>query len=137
MKRNEPVTRIMTPNPVTVHQKTKVSEVRHLLAEGRFHHVPVVEGPRLIGIISATDLLRLTWGMDDERGLDSLLDHTRTIPEIMRVPVTVTPQTTIRHAVQILAEGRFNSLPVVSGQNLVGIVTSRDVMTYLLELFDA
>jgi len=137
MKRNEPVTRIMTPNPVTVHQKTKVSEVRHLLAEGRFHHVPVVEGPRLIGIISATDLLRLTWGMDDERGLDSLLDHTRTIPEIMRVPVTVTPQTTIRHAVQILAEGRFNSLPVVSGQNLVGIVTSRDVMKYLLELFDA
>ena len=136
MKRNEPVTRIMTPNPVTVHRHMKVSEVRHLLADGHFHHVPVVDGPRLVGIISATDLLRLTWGMDDERGLDQLLDHTRTIPEIMSVPTSVTPQTTIRHAVEILAEGRFNSLPVVSGQNLVGIVTTRDVMRYLLELFD-
>lgn len=133
MKRNEPVTRIMTPNPVTVHRGMRVSDVRRILAEGRFHHLPVVDGPKLVGIISSTDLLRLQWGMDDERGLDSLLDHFKAIPEVMSVPDTITPKTTIRRAVEILAEGRFNALPVVSDQNLVGIVTTRDVLRYLLE----
>lgn len=136
MKRNEPITRIMTPNPVTVHRGMKVSEVRKILAEGRFHHLPVVDGARLVGIISSTDLLRLSWGLEDERGLDAILDHTKAIPEVMNVPETITPHTTIRRAVEILAEGRFNSLPVVDGHHLVGIVTTRDVMRYLLELFE-
>lgn len=136
MKRNEPVSKIMTRNPVTAHRAMKVSEVRKILSDGRFHHVPVVDGKRLIGIISSTDLLRLAWGFDDERGLDALLDHLKSIPEVMNAAESIPHTTPIRRAVEILAEGRFNSLPVVDDGELVGIVTSRDIMRYLLDLLD-
>ena len=69
MKKNEPIKHIMTTTPVTVHTKQNPSEVRALLAEGKFHHVPVVSGEKLVGMISSTDLMRVSFNnyMGDAR----------------------------------------------------------------------
>lgn len=138
MKRNEPVTRIMTATVVTVHTGQRLSEVRKAMTDGRFHHVPVVSGKKLLGMLSATDLLRVTYeyGVDDRQN-DTVLDHTVAIRELMTTtPITIRDTATIRDAVGILAEGKFHSLPVVNGDGeLAGLVTTTDILRYLLEQY--
>ena len=140
MKRNEPVSKIMSTNLVTVHHGEPVSKVRQLIREHGVHHVPVVNGQKLVGIVSNADVLRVSFGEafhTDERTVDATLDHTMTLEELMQKdPVSVRENSPIREAAKILAQGDFHSLPVVSdGQKLVGMVTSTDLINYLLDQF--
>jgi CBS-domain-containing membrane protein len=138
MKRNEPVSKIMTTTLVSVHVGQKLSEVRTAMTEGGFHHVPVVSGKKLLGVLSATDLLRVTYEYGvDPRQNDAVLDNTVGIEQLMTTePVTLLRTATIRDAVVILAEGRFHSLPVVDeNHHLVGLVTSTDLLRYLLDQY--
>jgi CBS domain-containing protein len=139
MKHNEPVKKIMAVDPVTVHEKQKVSDVHRLIVERKIHHVPVVSGRRLIGLISATDLLRVSWGdvnKQDPRQVDVLLD-TLAIRDVMQEDiVTLRQSDTVRHAAEQLAQGDYHSLPVLDdADELVGMVTSTDLIKYLLEQY--
>ena len=139
MKRNEPISHIMTKDPITVHHGQKVSEVRQLFIEHGIHHIPVVSGKRLLGIISATDMMRLSLSAygSDERTMDAMLDHQFTIEQVMSKHLTtLDAKGTIREAAERLREGRFHALPVVDEQgNLAGIVTTTDLIGYLLEQY--
>jgi len=140
MKRNEPVSKIMSTNLVTVHHGEPVSKVRQLIREHGVHHVPVVSGQKLVGIVSNSDVLRVSFGdafKTDERTVDATLDHTMTLDQLMQKnPISVQEDSPIREAAQILANGNFHSLPVVTGDHkLVGMLTSTDLIRYLLEQF--
>jgi len=139
MKRNESVSHIMSTNLVTVHLGNKLSEVRALLRERKIHHVPVVSGTRFVGLLSANDLLRVSWGdpySHDPREVDTLLD-TQDIRDVMQEDVkTVLPTATVREAAQALVQGSFHGLPVVDANgDLVGLVTSTDLIRYLLDQY--
>jgi CBS domain-containing protein len=139
MKRNEPVTKIMSTNLVTVHHGDPISKVRKLIQEYGMHHVPVVSGDQLVGIISNSDILRVSFGdafNADVRTVDATLDHTMTIEQLMQKEVvSLTEHSTIREAAEILALGKFHSLPVLNGGKIVGMVTSTDLIRYLVEQF--
>jgi CBS domain-containing protein len=134
MKRKELVTKIMSTNPVTVHTGNKLSEARALMAEHKCHHLPVVSGKKLIGILSGTDLLRVSYEYgQSNKAADTVLDHTRSIEDVMQKgPVTISPAGTVREAAEAFSQNWFHALPVVEGDELVGIVTSSDVIQYLL-----
>ena len=139
MKHNEPVTRIMSTNLVTVHHGEAISKVRKIMQETGVHHVPVVSGQDLVGLISWSDILRLSFSdafNTDERAVDATLDHSMTLEQVMaREPVTIQETGKIREAAEILSNGDFHALPVVSGKKLVGMVTSTDLIKYLYEQF--
>ena len=140
MKRNEPVSKIMSTHLVTVHHGDPVSKVRQLIREHGVHHVPVVSGQTLVGIISYSDVLRVSFGdafKADERAVDATLDHTMKLEDLMqKEPTVVREDSPIREAAKILAQGNFHALPVVSdNKKLVGMVTSTDLIRYLVELF--
>jgi CBS domain-containing protein len=139
MKHNEPVHKIMATDPITVHEQQKLSDVHHLIVERKIHHVPVVSGRKLIGLISGNDLLRVSWGdvnKQDPRQVDALLD-TLTIREVMQEDVMTLRRTdTVRRAAELLSQGEYHSLPVLDGDDeLVGMVTSTDLIKYLLEQY--
>ncbi|MCB9692388.1 MAG: CBS domain-containing protein [Alphaproteobacteria bacterium] len=137
MRRNEPVSKIMTASPITVHSGQPLSEVQALMSEHRCHHMPVVSGPDLVGMVSSTDLLRVTyaWGQDS-RNAEAVLDHTHKIEDVMQPGlVTISPKTTIREAAGIFAKNWFHALPVVEGGKLVGIITTTDLLNYLLDQY--
>lgn len=139
MKHNEPVHKIMAADPVSVHEKQKLSDVHHLIVERKIHHVPVVSGRKLIGLISGNDLLRVSWGdvnRQDPRQVDTLLD-TLTIRDAMQEDVvTVRRHDTVRRAAELLSQGEYHSLPVLDDDDeLVGMVTSTDLIKYLLEQY--
>lgn len=139
MKKNEQVTKVMTSDPVSISVVEPVSAARKILEEKGVHHLPVVEGEHLVGILTSNDFLRVSfgeYGNQDARSLDSLLDHTYKIADLMMAqPVTVDHRQTVRDAATILAKSNFHSLPVVDDGKLVGIVTSSDLINYLLEQY--
>jgi CBS domain-containing membrane protein len=139
MKHNVPIHEIMTADPIAVHEKQKLSDVHRLIVERKIHHVPVVSGRRIVGLISATDLLRVSWGdvnQQDPRQVDVLLD-TLAIRDVMQEDiVTMRRNETVRRAAELLAQGEYHSLPVLDEDDqLVGMVTSTDVIRYLLEQY--
>lgn len=137
MKRNEPVSHIMTPNPYTLQQGQSASTVRHMFAEYPIHHIPVVDGKKLVGMISMADLLGRSWGASDGRSLDALLDATTSVSDLMTTsPVTIRANTSIRDTAALLARGNFHGMPVVDEDDgVVGIVTTTDLMKFLLEQY--
>ena len=134
MKKNVPVKKIMTANPFTVHTQQKLSEVRSLMETNGFHHVPVVSGTKLVGMLSSTDILRASYTYEgDTRQTDAVLDHTVSVESLMtKEMATVGPTTTIRAATELLAEGVFHSLPVVEEGDLGGLLTTTDILRDVL-----
>lgn len=139
MKRNDPITHLMTRNVITVHHGDPISKVRALVREHGVHHIPVMNGDQLIGIITWSDILRVSFGDafgTDERSVDATLDHTMTLEQVMKKnPIALQETATVREAAEILANSDFHALPIVNGSKLVGMVTTTDLIRYLLEQF--
>lgn len=140
-RHRESVTHIMTKNPKTIHLKTPVSEVGKIFSEGKFHHLPVLDGKELVGIVSYFDLIRVSFeqsfGVKDTQAVYAVLDHTLDIEAIMtKNPVFIHSTGTILEAAEKLSTGKFHSLPVVNEEHeLLGIITSKDLIDYLIKLY--
>ena len=139
MRRNAPVSHVMTKDPVVLEAGDSLSKARKMFEESGVHHLPVLRGSELVGILSWTDFLRVSFGEfgnQDVRSLDAVLDHTRKLQDVMRTDVVTMPVTgTVRDAAVILSRGGFHSVPVVDGTRLAGIVTSTDLIHYLVEQY--
>ncbi len=139
MKKNEPVSRIMTTSPVTVQNGQPLSQVRKTMIESHVHHVPIVEGKKLVGLISFTDLMKINFVIHgaDERSVDMIIDQQFSIADVMTSHLaTIKPGHTVREAAGILAQGHFHSLPVVDeADEIVGMLTSTDLLNYLVEQY--
>ncbi len=139
MRHNEPVSKIMSSQILTVHAAQKVSAVYALLTENRVHHVPVVNGNKLVGLVSSTDMMKLSldaYGTPDSANT-AYFDSQFTIDDVMSSDlVTIKADDSIRSAAEMLSTGARHSLPVVDGDGaLVGIVTTTDLVKYLLDQY--
>jgi len=133
------VSDIMTPDPKTVKPDNSISTAIRMMQEGGFHHLPVVQEGRLIGILHANDIRR---GL----GMASLPENTPAMPHVWdAVPVRnvmqlvrqkVTPDTPIRHAITLMRNWALTGLPVIEEGKLVGMVTLTDVLRITADLLD-
>jgi CBS domain-containing membrane protein len=139
MKKNEPVEQILTRDVVTTHVGEQLSDVRKFFATHGFHHIPVLSGKKLIGLISASDILGISvHGVgSDERSMDAYLDHQFSIEKLMTTELRTLPaKSTIADAAEILSDGRIHAVPVVDeNEELIGLVTSTDLIRYLRAQF--
>ena len=134
MRNETHLTHIMVPDPITVDVKQPFSDVRRALSSERFHHLPVVDRGKLVGLISSTDVLKLGLGKDDlEDG--AFLDAHFTVADVMQKDViTVSHRATVEEAARKLSAGGFHALPVVDeDQHLRGLITSTDLITFMLD----
>ncbi|MDR1877822.1 MAG: CBS domain-containing protein [Flavobacteriaceae bacterium] len=139
MKKRTPVSTIMTKSPVTVNLSDGLAKVNSLFKKLNIRHIPVVSGKKLIGIISQTDIMRLSFGdiySGQEEADNSLFDMLSIEQVMVASPKTVKPDDTIRDVAEIFASSTFRALPVVEDNDVVGIVTTTDVIKYLLEQYD-
>ncbi len=136
MKKNEPIKHIMTTNLTTITLMDSLSKVRAIFLEQHGHHLPVVEGDKLIGLLSFTDLQRIDSGelyKQDPKQADILLDNLSSIKETMtKELVTLTSNATVKDATEILASENFHAVPIVDNNKLAGLVTSTDLLKYYL-----
>lgn len=139
MKKRVPITEIMSKDPVTVDPAQSLYEVEELLNRHNIRHIPVIDGERLIGVISRSDLLRIsvTDLNEEEDGVESVVYNMYTIPQVMtKMPVFIDKNYSIKEAAEMLAKQSFHSLPVVEEGKLIGIVTSTDLIKYLIKLHE-
>ena len=125
---------VMATDVVTVDVAEPLSAVRRLLDDHAFHHVPVLDGDRLVGILSAVDLARVSldrW-VEDGATRDAWLDRTAIRDVMTALPQVLHPDDSLRQAAGVLGDGAFHALPVVDAQHhLVGILTSTDLVRLL------
>ena len=104
--------------------------------ERRIRHLPVLRGGRLVGIVSDRDLRSSTPALGDPArtaALQEVLVQDVMAPEV----VTVLPDDPIELAANTMREHRIGCLPVLEGDELVGILTASDVMDALVYLVGA
>lgn len=107
--------------------------------QNSIRHIPVVSGNDIIGILSLTDLLRVSF-VDaygsNESDVDTAVYNVLSIEQVMvKQLVSVSSTQTIREVAEVLVKNEFYALPVVDNNKLVGIVTTTDLLNYLLEQY--
>lgn len=147
---------VMNSQPVFCQADLPVSEASRMLKENKISGMPVLDGERLVGVISESDLLRLLSTGDDEGGLmlpspfeifevpvrdlirwerikRSMEEiSTMKVSDVMTKSVrTVSPEDTVEEAASRMTRHRINRLPVVDNGRLVGIVTRGDIIAGL------
>lgn len=130
---------VMTRDVATVAPDTELRDVAALLIRKRISGVPVVEGGRVVGVVSERDILFkerpstgmhrgvLAWLMDE--GDLMLKIDARTALSAMTAPaVTIGPSRSVADAAALMLDEGVSRLPVVDGRELVGIVTRHDLV---------
>ena len=117
MKKRTPVSSIMTTSVISLNAKDTLETAESLFKENNIRHIPVLEGSKVIGMLSYNDLLRISFADaigDDEQDVDTVVYNMFTIEQVMtKNLVTVTSTTTIKEAAEILSKREFHALPVV------------------------
>ncbi len=128
---------VMRTDLTTVAPKTTLVAAQEILERKKINHLLIVdEGNELLGIVSDRDLKK-SWASSattlSKNELIYLLDQV-TVADIMtKKTLTITSATTIERVALLMNQHRINALPVLEDDELVGIITSRDVMRVLLE----
>ena len=139
MKQKVPVSTIMTKNVVKLNLSDDLTKAESLFKKYHIRHIPVVYNNKIVGMLSYTDLLRISFADaidDDEDVVDTTVYNMFTVEQVMaKKIVSISPETTIKEAAQILSTKEFHALPVCEGELLVGIVTTTDLIKYLIDQY--
>ena len=128
---------VMRTELVTVPPETTLLSAQDLLEKKQINHLLVVDSEgELLGIISDRDLKK-SWASSattlSKNELMYLLDQVTVFSIMAKKTIAITPGTTIERAALLMNQNRINALPVLDGKELVGIITSSDVIKILLE----
>lgn len=133
------ISSIMTTDLITVNYKDDLEKAEHLFKTHKIRHIPVVKGDELKGMISYTDLLRISFADaigEDEMSIDSVVYNMFTIEQVMVKSVVSMPSTsTIKEVAELLTKRNFHAIPIVDNNRLVGIATTTDLLKFLLSQF--
>ena len=116
----------MSVRVVSVTPDATVREAIARMIEEGIGSVAVCEGPRLAGIFTERDVLRLAAEQGDFRDL-------RVADVMTRRPVTATPDVLLVDAARLMGEHRVRHLPIVERDNLLGMIGIRDILRTLVE----
>jgi len=114
------VSQYMSRSVLTIAPQTEFHRAFDLMHSRRIHHLPVVEGDRLVGIIAERDVLLAAANFGSAEV---------PVAEIMRnAPVCVSESARLRQAARLLVDNHIGCLPVLSSRKiLVGIITETDI----------
>jgi CBS domain-containing protein len=122
---NPPVSRLMSARASCVEPNATLVEARNRMQQLRIHHLPVVAGDELKGMLSDRDL---RWAEGR-----SLPDETPVEDFMSDFVVTIQPEHLVTAAASSMLEHRFGALPVVDDGRLVGILTATDLLDHCMQ----
>ena len=114
----------MNANPVTVSPEETLAMAREFLKRGKFRSLPVVEGGRLVGILTDRDT----------RQHEGYFELTTVTAAMKPGPMTVAPESSVSDAAGLLIQHKISGLPVMGEDELVGIVTTSDLLHGLVDV---
>jgi acetoin utilization protein AcuB len=131
------VSEIMTSPAIVISPDTPVSVANSVMRENRIRHLPVVENDRLVGLVSFGDLREASTSASinaDSYELNFMLTQLAVGQLMKRKIITVTPETPLVNAAELMLEHKIAGIPVVDAQNAVlGIVAGFDLLKLLVQ----
>lgn len=130
----------MTSPVVTVTPDMTVTNALDLMKTKNIRRTPVVEHGEIVGIVSNTDLIEVTPVLQSymKSWEQKYLEQEITVSQVMKTSVvTIEGDTPIEEAARIMSDNKIGGLPVVSGKNLIGIITETDLFRLFVELMGA
>ncbi|WP_027718117.1 CBS and ACT domain-containing protein [Desulfovirgula thermocuniculi] len=128
----------MTTSPITIGPGVPILDALEVMRKNKIRHLPVVDRGRLVGIVTERDLLTVSPSPATTLSIFELnyLLSKMEVKEVMKTnPITVAPDCTIEKAALLMREHRIGCLPVMEGDNLVGIITQNDILDALIRIF--
>ncbi|MBW2060234.1 MAG: CBS domain-containing protein [Deltaproteobacteria bacterium] len=121
------INEFMSREVFTVQATASIEEAAALLKEHDIRHLPVVEGKKLIGLVTEGEIRGAIFpAMIEDIGVKDLMNTD---------PITVRPETRLEEAVRLVYQHKIGCLPVVDHDgNLMGIITVVDMLASLIEL---
>lgn len=140
MKKGTPVSAIMTKHVITLKTTDNLETAESLFKKYHIRHIPVCSGSKLIGMLSYTDLLRISFAdavYEDEDTVDSMVYNMFSIEQVMaKNLVSVSSTTIVKEVAELLSKREFHAIPVVDDGKLVGIITTTDLINFLLQQYE-
>lgn len=131
MKQRVPISQIMTTELILLNLTDDLYKAEKLFKKHKIRHLPVVSGKKIVGILSYTDLLRISYADvvdEDDDTVGSIVYDMFTVPQVMaKTPEVISSEATVKEVAEILSKREFHALPVVDNGDLVGIVTTTDL----------
>ena len=132
MNLNSTVAELMSTDIECVQPNQQIIDLKHIYEKQPFHqHIPVTENNQLVGIVSLIDFMRAIHNasLDDNEPVY----HSILVKEIMSIhPVSIAPTTTLKEASKQLIDGGFHSLIVAENNEVKGIITTTDLLKFLI-----
>lgn len=135
MKLDRKVEEIMTKEVVSVENHQTLAEILILFRKNKIRHIPVLGDKKVVGIISRSDINRLTFGaiFDNQDSSEESILEMLSINQVMSSnPKVVSTKDSLQKVAQIFAEEEFHALPVVEDGKLKGIITTTDLIKQML-----
>jgi acetoin utilization protein AcuB len=127
----------MTKDPLTVTKQSSIYHARKMMEEHNIRRLPVLDGDRLVGIVSKSDIMEAGPPDSSNYSIHELNNFFSQIPvsEIMtKHPLTVTPDTPIEVAAKLMRKYKIASLPVMDCGKVVGMITESDLFDAFIEI---
>ena len=125
------VREIMSTEVRTLGRNDNLGLARDIMRQERIRHFPVLDGARVVGVVSQRDLFHATLGSlmnYGERSEQAYLASV-SVKEVMEEPaVTISPEASVKEAAALMVQRRIGCLPVVEKDRLTGIVTETDIL---------
>lgn len=135
------VSDIMTRDVVTLYEEENLENLQEGMDRFGFRHLPVVDGDKLVGLVSHRDLLGAAVSILDPARETREQNYERGVfvAQIMtRNPATVRPDAPLAEAAKLLRDNKFGCLPVTEAEGkLVGIITEADFVNLVISLLEA
>ena len=131
------VREVMMSNPVTLKPGDTLDLANDIISLGRIRHIPVVEDGQLVGLLSERDLMgaAATKIFQLKQKRKSALIKTVLIKDVMKKRViSVKPDTPIKAAAHLMADKKIGCVPVIENGELVGLLTTTDILRYVERL---
>ena len=126
---------IMNRDLVTVDKQASLRRARRIPDQHRIRHLLVVDDKRLVGIVTDRDLRQAAPSSKSPLTINErqeFMDELKVLEVMSRKLITASPTTTIREAAKVMVSEKIGCLPVVDGNQLVGIVTQSDLLEMLV-----
>jgi acetoin utilization protein AcuB len=127
----------MKANPITVGPQDSFRHAMNLIRQRGIRHLPVVEGGRLVGIVTDRDVRQASPSAAtslEVHELHYLLEKIKIRDIMTSEVVTAMPEMPIEAAARLMLTHRIGSLPVLRGMALVGIITETDILSAFVEV---
>jgi len=129
---------MLVEEAMTVHTRTvtpdqSLSDVRRIFEDEGFRHLPVMGSERLIGMITLTDLMRVTYGAhiaDADFEVNDLILESTTVEESMSKDLkTIETGADLKEAARIMRKYKVGCVPVLEDGELRGLITTTDILS--------